>query len=252
MKICVAQTKPVRGDIGQNIVSHQKLIDLAVSNGADMIFFPELSLTGYELTLAEALATAQNDSRLDCFQNTSDDRQITIGVGLPTRGELGLLISMVIFQPQQPRQTYSKQILHTDELPYFVGGQQQVVLKSQNKTVAPAICYESLQPEHAAGALEKGANIYLASVAKSASGIDKAGKHYPEIAKKYSIPVLMSNCTGPCDDFESVGQSAVWNQHGVRIEHLGTTAEGILLYDTETEKVLKFTTMSSDTVSASS
>lgn len=250
MKICVAQTRPVRGDISKNIVNHQTLIDLAVSNGADMIFFPELSLTGYEPTLAKALATTQNDERLDCFQKASDDSQATIGVGLPTEGESGILISMIIFQPHQPRQTYSKQILHADELPYFVSGQQQIALKSQDKTVAPAICYESLQPEHVAKAVEKGANVYLASVAKSASGIDKACKHYPEIARKHAMPVLMSNCTGPCDDFESVGQSAIWNQQGMQVGHLDTTAEGILLYDTETEKVLKFT-LSADTASAS-
>jgi predicted amidohydrolase len=48
MKICAAQTRPVRGDIQTNIDNHKKLIDLAVSNGADIIIFPELSLTGYE------------------------------------------------------------------------------------------------------------------------------------------------------------------------------------------------------------
>ena len=40
MKICVAQTKPVKGDIKSNIDDHKKLIDLAVSNKADLIIFP--------------------------------------------------------------------------------------------------------------------------------------------------------------------------------------------------------------------
>jgi predicted amidohydrolase len=47
MKICVAQTRPIKGNIQSNIVNHKKLIDLAVSNGAVIVIFPELSLTGY-------------------------------------------------------------------------------------------------------------------------------------------------------------------------------------------------------------
>ncbi len=47
MKICVAQTRPVKGDIQTNIDNHKRLIDLAISNGADTIIFPELSITGY-------------------------------------------------------------------------------------------------------------------------------------------------------------------------------------------------------------
>ncbi len=53
MKICVAQTRPVKGDIQGNIENHIKLIDLAVLNGADTIIFPELSITGYEPELAK-------------------------------------------------------------------------------------------------------------------------------------------------------------------------------------------------------
>src|SRR4051794_17238166 len=112
MKICVAQTKPVKGDIQSNIDSHKRLIDVAISNGADTIIFPELSLTGYEPKLSKELATDQDDSRFDDFQKISDTKHITIGVGMPTKSNSDILISMIIFQPYAPRQTYSKQYLH--------------------------------------------------------------------------------------------------------------------------------------------
>jgi len=68
MKVCVAQTRPIKEDISGNIANHIKLIELAVSLGAGTLVFPELSLTGYEPRLAEALATHQDDERLDvCF-----------------------------------------------------------------------------------------------------------------------------------------------------------------------------------------
>ncbi|MEQ1587878.1 MAG: carbon-nitrogen hydrolase family protein [Cyclobacteriaceae bacterium] len=120
MKICVAQTKAVTGDILRNIENHKKVIELAVSFGTEVVIFPELSLTGYEPTLAKELASSQDDPRLDEFQIISDTNAVTIGVGMPTKSHTGICISMILFQPKQPRQMYSKKYLHPDEEAFFV------------------------------------------------------------------------------------------------------------------------------------
>lgn len=237
MKICAAQIRPVKGDIEKNVENHKKLIELAASNGANILVFPELSLTSYESILAEDLAVVPDDERFDVFQKISDASEIVIGVGVPTKSETGVLISMLIFQPHQPRQIYSKQQLHSDEMPYFVGGKDEIFLEIGNEKIAPAICYESLLPEHAEKAVASGANFYLTSVAKSSGGVEKGYKHYPEIAKKYSMTVLMANSLGPCDDFESVGKSAIWNDEGELVGNLNDASEGILIFDTETQKI---------------
>jgi len=84
MRICAAQTQPIKGDIQSNLANHKALIRQAVYDGAEMIMFPELSLTGYEPTLARDLAMDEADTRLDDFQALSDANGITIGVGAPT------------------------------------------------------------------------------------------------------------------------------------------------------------------------
>ena len=238
MKIAVAQTRPIKGDISTNIKTHKKLIDLAISFKVDTIFFPELSITGYEPELAKELVTNQDDKEFDNFQEISNKNKITIGLGMPTKSNSGIKISMIIFQPDTPRQTYSKQQLHSDEFPYFVNGDEQIILTVDNKKIAPAICYESLQTDHSDNAKKLGAEIYVASVAKSQNGINKAMTHYPAVAKKFSIPVLMSNCVGFCDNFESVGQSSVWTKQGNLAGQLDEKSEGILIFDTETEKII--------------
>jgi len=239
MKIATAQTKPIKGSIPANIESHKKMIALAVSYNSDAIFFPELSLTGYEPELAKELAVDQDDLFFDDFQKISDENKITIGVGMPTKTISGIQISMMIFQPEKSRQIYSKQQLHADEFPFFVNGANQIILTVGNHKIAPAICYESLQPDHSENAVKFGAEIYLPSVAKSQNGVDKAMIHYPAVAKKFSIPVLMSNCVGDCDNFTSVGQSSVWTKQGKLAGQLDDQSEGILIFDTETEEVLK-------------
>lgn len=168
MKACVAQIRPVAGDVSKNIEAHRKLIDLAVSVSAEIVIFPELSLTGYEPKLAQTLATTSNDSRFDEFQKISDAREIVIGVGMPLKGDAGILIGMIIFQPGKERQAYSKRYLHADELPYFISGDRDVLVELRGEKIAPAICYESLLPEHSQNAFELGASVYIASVAKSA------------------------------------------------------------------------------------
>ncbi len=237
MKICIAQTRPVKGNISSNIEAHRRFIELALTHNAKAIFFPELSLTGYEPALAKKLATTQNDNRLDIFQQISDHNHIIIGLGLPSLSDTQIRISMIIFEPNKPRQTYSKQQLHSDEFPFFDQGAEQLIIKSKCSNIAPAICYESLQTIHIEAAYQLGANVYLATVTKPSNGIERAFDHFPKIAKQYTLPVLMANCVGFCDNFLSVGQSAVWTKDGKLVGQLDDKTQGILIFDTETEEV---------------
>ncbi|MFT3947133.1 MAG: carbon-nitrogen hydrolase family protein [Agriterribacter sp.] len=239
MKIAVAQIKPEKGNISDNIEKHKELIDLAAHSGARGIIFPELSLTGYEPELAKALAINTSDNRLDIFQKWCSGLNLTICVGAPIRAGAGVQIGMIIFQPGHKRKLYAKQLLHDDELPFFIKGTKQIVINIENQPLLPAICYESLQPEHAVQINSFGAALYIASVAKSQKGIDKAYLHYPSVAKQYSIPVLMSNCIGLCDNFESMGLSAAWNKKGDMLAHLDSTSEGVIVFDTTTETAVK-------------
>jgi predicted amidohydrolase len=238
MRVAVVQTQPAACAVDVNVKAHEAWIKKAAARGADMVFFPELSLIGYEPKHAARLVLRADDVRLDAFQMLSHALRITIGVGLPTAGAAGVRISMLVLQPNAARIVYSKQYLHTDELPYFVAGSGQITLAAADGVVAPAICYESLLDEHCDAAVALGATLYVASVAKSANGIAKADAHYPSVARRHSLPVLMANCVGPCDGFEAAGRSAVWNARGECIARLPAAGEGALLLDTATGEAL--------------
>jgi predicted amidohydrolase len=241
MKICIAQTKPIKGDIESNIVGHKKFIDMAVDHTADVIIFPELSLTGYEPTLARTLAILPEDKRLDVFQKISDDHKITIGVGMPTLHTEGICISMILFQPKRDRMLYSKKYLHPDEEDYFVHGHNFPVLRISDNRLALAICYEISVTQHAEEAFTHGAEIYVASVAKFIHGIDGAGKRLSEIAKKYNSMVLMANCIGQSDGSICAGKSSAWNKDGKRMAELNGEQEGIIIVDMDSQTALKKT-----------
>lgn len=239
MKIGVAQTRPLKGDIEANIANHKKLVELAVSYGAHIIIFPELSITGYEPELANELATDVSDTRFDDFRRISDSAQIVIGVGIPTTHEKGICISMVLFHPHRPAQIYSKKYLHSDEEEFFVSGKNNTCLLEANNKIALAICYELSVVEHIETAYRNRAEIYIASAVKSVKGVEKALDRLSAIANKYSMTVLFSNCVGESGGEECGGKSSIWNSRGLLLGQLDEKNEGILIIDTDTEQISK-------------
>ena len=237
MRIAVAQSQPVRGDILKNIDGHIRLIGLAAAEQVNTIVFPELSVTGYEPELAAGLAGGVGDVRLDVFQTLTDQYSMTIGVGFPTTAGVGIRITMIIFQPGQPRLAYSKRYLHADEEPYFICGNEAVFL--EGRRIALAICYELSVPAHAEQARDGGAEVYLVSVAKTAAGMEKAGETLADIARRYGMTVLITNCVGHCDNFDCGGGSAVWNSAGELLARMDAEEEGILVWDDSTGEVIK-------------
>ncbi len=239
MRICVAQMRSEKGEVEKNINHHLEMVDRAAQCNSDLIVFPELSITNYEPELANKLATTINNNLFVPFQDTANKKEIVIGVGMPTKTENGINISLLIFSPNQPSKVYSKQLLHSDELPYFVEGQEQTILEIKGHKIGLGICYESLQPEHFTSCNQLGAEVYIASVAKPQGGVEKAYTHFPQIAKEYSTPILMANAVGKCDNFLSMGQSAVWSSKGELMEQLDTNTEGLIVFDLETNTVRK-------------
>lgn len=230
MNIGMVQMQSIKGEIGANIDKHIEIIE-AVSD-ADALFFPELSLTGYEPALAKALATDQNDPRLNRFQSLAHAHQMTIGVGLPTKKGDAECISMVLFQPDKARRTYSKKYLHADEEPYFVSGDNFPVLTLGSTHIGLAICYELSVSAHAEAALANGAQVYIASVAKHARGMQAAGERLSQIAEQYGIPTLIGNSIGPSDNFVGSGGAAAWNSRGEKIGELDESRDGVILFNT--------------------
>lgn len=235
MRIALAQTRPVNGDIARNTAAHLELVDRALLQSAEVIVFPELSLTGYEPALAAGLALGLDDPRLEAFQHKSDASRITIAIGAPTPTESRPRISLLTFRPRRARHLYSKQYLHADEQPYFAPGAASSGILEGEPRIALAICYELSVPEHAAAAFRNGAGLYLASVAKTARGVEHACARLSALARQHAAPALMVNCVGPSGDGDCAGRTCAWNLRGELLAQLDDASQGLLVFDTVTE-----------------
>ncbi|GLB52587.1 hydrolase [Neptunitalea chrysea] len=239
MKIALSQTQPIAGAIASNLGTHLEYIKQAVTMKADLIVFPELSLTGYEPRLAKTHAVLLDDAYLQIFSEVSSKHNITICFGVPLQTEEGITISMLIYQPKRALQIYTKQHLHPDEEPFFMEGNKQIWLEIKKMKVAPAICYESYVEEHNKIALKNTDAMYMVSVAKTEDSIKSAGFYYAEISKAYSTTIFAVNSVGLSDDIICGGQSGVWGSDGKIKGQLDASHPGILVYDTETEETQK-------------
>lgn len=238
MKIALAQTHPVTGNINANILVHEQFVLNAVARGADAIVFSELSLTGYEPALAGSLALTPNDDRLRLFQTLSDTHAITIIVGAPVKVKAAVQIGLLIFQPQKEIQAYGKQYLHADEEPWFVSGVNLPPVLIGDCRVGLAICYELSVDEHLKKLLPEKPDVYVASVAKFSKGIVPSYNRLTEIAKT-GMYALFVNAVGMADNGVCAGGSAIWNKKGELLAKLDDVEERILIFDTETETVIK-------------
>ncbi len=194
--IAAAQSSPIRGDISANIRRHETLVALAEAHGADVIVFPELSLTGYEPTLAAELAVEPSEEGLRPLSNLAQETGVVVMVGCPIRcGGERPYIGMLAFQPDAEVAVYRKRFVHTSEEPYFSAGEDTLVISAAGKKIGAAICADVNNPTHAADAARLGAQIYAAGVAKTPGDLDQAEANMASRAQQHHMLTLMANYT---------------------------------------------------------
>jgi predicted amidohydrolase len=101
--LALAQIAPVLGDLAQNLALHEVKIAGGKAAGADLVIFPELSLTGYQLQdLAPEVAMRRTDPRLQSlakrtsggpsavvsFVESTDDHRLFAAAALLEAGEV--------------------------------------------------------------------------------------------------------------------------------------------------------------------
>ena len=232
MILASAQTKPIRFDINANLEEHYKFIEFASDNGAGLIIFPEMSITGYERYEALSMAFTENDSRLSKLKQLSVERSIVIVVGAPVVIEDELYIGSFIIKPDNSVSIYTKQYLHSGEELFFKSSfDYNPVIKLENEKISLAICADIVNPKHAENSHKRNSTIYLASIFYTPNGVPEAYETLSGYAKKYSMNILMSNFSGCSWDMESGGKSGFWNDKGRFIAGLSDKDAGLLLIE---------------------
>jgi predicted amidohydrolase len=232
MILAAAQTQPKRGDIDANLLDHYRLVKLASNNGAQLIAFPELSITGYEREDATRLAFAENDSRLDHLKKLATENNIIIIAGAPIRIQSGLFLGEFCIAPNDSVSIYTKQFLHTGEEVYYEPSfDYNPILEIGNERISCAICADIDNPLHPENASKNNSSTYIASIFFSPNGIPQAHQSLQSYASQYQMNVLMANFGGDSYGSPSGGRSAFWNNKGKLIAQMEDSGSGLLVVE---------------------
>lgn len=244
MILAAAQTRPTRGNIETNLLDHYSLIELAVQNKAQLIAFPEMSITGYERENAKELAFKKEDSRLNHLKKLASENNITIIAGAPIEIESKLFIGEFVISPDNSVSIYTKQFLHEGEDEFFQPSfDYNPMLEIEKQKISFAICADIDNPLHPENAKKKETDIYIASIFFSPNGIPNAYRDLQNYAEKHKMNVLMSNFSGESWGSPSAGQSAFWNSKGELVGQMNESDSGLLIVEKQNDnwksKVLK-------------
>ena len=217
IRIAAAQSISIPGDVAANVLVHTRLIAAAHREKIDLLVFPELSLSGYELPLLQGCRLLPEDSRLAPIKKLVRETQMTVIVGAPLDCGVGVTpsIAAITFFPDGRTSIYCKQYLHPGEENYVAKG--EAVSHNHNlldQSFALAICADTSHEQHAVCAANTGASLYLASVLVSESCYSADSANLHRYATKLNLGVLMSNHGGPSRGYAAAGKSAFWAPGG--------------------------------------
>ena len=217
IRIAAAQSTSVPCDIAANVLRHTKFIIAARLACVDLLVFPELSLTGYELPRLRECLIHPNDDYLAPIRDMAHKARMTVVVGAPIGVDsIGLpLIGAITFFPNRTHAVYCKQYLHAGEEQYVApGGEAENIHALLDQSFAVAICADTTHPKHAESAVAAGASLYLAGVLVSDAGYPTDSANLHRYASTLNVGVLMSNHGGPSGGYVSAGKSAFWAPNG--------------------------------------
>ena len=233
MKVALAQVRSETGAVERNVGRHLAALHQLDPGEADLVVFPELSLSNYDPDVAAASAVGPDDDRVAPLRRFADEAGVAVAVGAPLASEGKPQIALLVFVPGRAPVVVGKRHLHGDEVPFFSPADAGPSVLALAVPVGVAICYEVSVAAHADALVEAGAAVYLASVAKTPGGVAAARAALSATATRHGVPALMVNSVGTCEGKRSGGGSLVLDRAGRLVGQLGDAEEAFLVYDTE-------------------
>jgi NAD+ synthase (glutamine-hydrolysing) len=238
LRVVIAQLNFIVGDIKGNTAKHILAATTARDTlKADVILFPELSITGYspeDLLLRPAFIQDATEA-LNQLKNEIHD--IHCVIGHPHANSKGLYNSCSVIYNGNILARYNKQHLPNygvfDEKRYFVSGESHGVVFIHDIPVSIVICEDLWIAGPVQQAANQGARLILSPNA-SPFEIDKDSKRQHIIskrAKSANVPIIYCNQVGGQDDLIFDGGSMVIDAQGTLCQQAAFFNEAVIPVD---------------------
>lgn len=258
MKIGIAQISSKLGNVRENLEKHKKIIEEAKLNSVDLVVFPELSLTGYNLKdLYFELSSDCNEALTELIPLS---KEIHVAVGLIYEPRIGIYYnSYAILGEGRVKQIYHKFYLPSyglfEESRYFSEVDFNYIMNLKPVTikdfkVAAIICEDAWHPEPAELLARIGTDIILIPASSPARNFYnmKDGKlpissTWEAIVKTRAVEnasyVIFINRVGPEDEEFFWGGSMVASPEGEIVASAKVNEEDFIVYEIDITSMIR-------------
>ena len=235
MRVALGQFGAQLGNVRANLDKMQAMSADAARADADVVCFPELSLSGYLLDAAAYTPRLLGEvaDAVDELASESARHDMTLVYGAPKRVGGGLRNAVVMQPPNESRIVYAKTHLDAVERAVFDRGDRFVVAR---QGIGLACCYDLAFPEAARAVNLLGARLLLVPMAWEAKRGFVMANVVPARAVENIFYVACANQCGKVGPFTFRGGSCLVDPLGRTCACLGDE-EGLAVSDLDLDWV---------------
>src|ERR687886_1553896 len=238
MKVALAQIDTVVGDVWGNVEKAADVLDRAVEGGAELVAFPELTVTGYppeDLLLRPSFIQDNLDALEEFAKEVPEGVAAAIGF-VDLDGDLHNACAVV--SGGEILHRYHKRYLPNysvfDENRYFREGAGAPIVELGGALVGVSVCEDIWYPGGPAREQALGGASVLLNISASPYHRRKGAFRERMLgvrASDYGCYVVFCNLVGGQDELVFDGHSVVFDPEGALVARAGQFREDLLLVD---------------------
>lgn len=231
MNILSYQGTPRSGDIASNLAVIEQTASGARQLNADVIVFPELFITGYNINKhISALAQPIDGDIVTQLKSIAQLHKVAIIVGFPEREKQHVYNSAVAINKAGVLVGHHRKVfLFGDiEKSLFTPGQQFSVFTLDGYNCAITICYDIEFPESVRYLARKNAQIIFNPTANMTPFSEVPKTLARARALENGVVVVYANLCGAEHDLEYTGLSAIISPNGIDLARAGNSSATLL------------------------
>lgn len=248
MRVALAQTNPVLGDVEANLRESARVVERARSGGADLVVFPELSMTGYSLgQVAEEVSIEAADPRMR--ELAAGETAVVVGFH-EDDGNIRTYNSAACFEDGGLVHLHRKLYLPTygiyEERKHFAPGQRMRAFSTKQGRLAVLICNDAWQPTVGFLAVQDSARVLIIPTNSADSrfpGDLDTTEYWHDIthfyARMYECYVVFVNRVGTEGELDFWGSSHVVDPFGKVLVEAPLYEESLVFADLDLGSVLQ-------------
>ena len=243
MKIAVAQIKCSLGDITANIDRLSSLSQKAKEKGSDVIVFPEMVDTGYEMSVIREKASSWDEPPFQSIQNIAAENGIHVICGISERVRDKIYNSAVAFDPRgellgKYRKAHLAAYPPLDEDSCITPGNTLEIIEIGDMKWGLMICYDLRFPEMSRSLVLNGAEVLVLCSAWPFPRVNHWKLLTCVRAVENQAYFIASNRVGSDGTVTFCGSSCIIDPYGVIVASAAEDQEALIVGEISKEYLL--------------